>query len=120
MDDRQGAKPIQFRQTVVRENQIGRRGGEFVAQFTFGSDARHEEIKAVSALTSLKSTIGMIGGPALAGIAIASIGLSEQKAKEQGIEIKVGRFPFYGNDSHFYTCPFSKIMTLNSILVPGL
>src|ERR1700733_4643275 len=59
MDDRQGAKPIQFRQTVVRENQIGRRGGEFVAQFTFGSDARHEEIKAVTTqLTLDQSGIG--------------------------------------------------------------
>jgi hypothetical protein len=48
VDDCQGPKPIQFRQTVVRENQIGRRGGEFVAQFAFGPDARQEEIEAVT------------------------------------------------------------------------
>jgi dihydrolipoamide dehydrogenase len=28
---------------------------------------------------------------------IASIGLTEKKAKEQGLDIKVGRFPFIGN-----------------------
>ncbi len=28
---------------------------------------------------------------------IASIGLTEEKAKEKGMEIKVGRFPYYGN-----------------------
>ena len=28
---------------------------------------------------------------------VASVGLTEAKAKEQGIEVKVGRFPFIGN-----------------------
>jgi dihydrolipoamide dehydrogenase len=28
---------------------------------------------------------------------IASVGITEAKAKEQGLEIKVGRFPFLGN-----------------------
>jgi dihydrolipoamide dehydrogenase len=28
---------------------------------------------------------------------IASVGLTEQKAKEQGFDIRVGRFPFIGN-----------------------
>jgi MFS family permease len=36
----------------------------------------HEEIKSVSALSALKSTISMIGGPAAAGIAIANFGLT--------------------------------------------
>lgn len=36
----------------------------------------HHEIESVSVLASLKSTVGMIGGPAVAGICISSFGLS--------------------------------------------
>lgn len=36
----------------------------------------HEEIQAVSVLAMFRSTVGMIGGPAVAGISIASLGLS--------------------------------------------
>ena len=35
----------------------------------------HEEIKATSVLSMFRATVGMIGGPAIAGISIASLGL---------------------------------------------
>lgn len=37
---------------------------------------KHEEIQATSVLAMFRSTIGMIGGPAVAGISIASLGLA--------------------------------------------
>lgn len=36
----------------------------------------HEEIQSTSVLVMFKSTVGMIGGPAIAGICIASLGLA--------------------------------------------
>lgn len=36
----------------------------------------HEEIQATSVLSMFRSTVGMIGGPAVAGICIASLGLA--------------------------------------------
>lgn len=36
----------------------------------------HEEIQATSVLSMFKSTVGMIGGPAVAGICIANLGLA--------------------------------------------
>lgn len=36
----------------------------------------HEEIQATSVLNMFRSTVGMIGGPAIAGICIASLGLA--------------------------------------------
>lgn len=40
---------------------------------------------------------GSIAGCTYCHPQIASVGLTEAKAKEQGLEIKVGRFPFIGN-----------------------
>lgn len=37
---------------------------------------KHHEIQSVAILTTFKGTVGMIGGPALAGIVIASMGLT--------------------------------------------
>ena len=40
---------------------------------------------------------GSIAGCTYCQPQVASVGLTEQKAKEQGLDIKVGRFPFIGN-----------------------
>jgi dihydrolipoamide dehydrogenase len=40
---------------------------------------------------------GMIPGCTYCHPQVASVGLTETKAKEQGLQIKIGRFPFAGN-----------------------
>jgi dihydrolipoamide dehydrogenase len=40
---------------------------------------------------------GKIPGCTYCNPQVASVGITEQKAKEQGLDIRVGRFPFVGN-----------------------
>ncbi|HRK97241.1 MAG TPA: dihydrolipoyl dehydrogenase [Alphaproteobacteria bacterium] len=63
--------------------------------------ASHEGIVCVEKLAGLKNVHplnkGQIPGCTYAHPQVASVGLTEAKAKEAGYEIKVGRFPFMGN-----------------------
>lgn len=62
--------------------------------------ASHEGVICVEAIAGLKPhpmDKSNIPGCTYCHPQIASIGLTEAKAKEQGYELKVGRFPFVGN-----------------------
>ncbi|MCC7346427.1 MAG: dihydrolipoyl dehydrogenase [Variibacter sp.] len=62
--------------------------------------AEHEGIICVEAIKGLKShpmDKGLIPGCTYCQPQVASVGLTEAKAKEAGRDIRVGRFPFIGN-----------------------
>lgn len=63
--------------------------------------ASHEGIICIEKIAGLKDVHPLdksgIPGCTYSMPQIASIGLTEKKAKEQGLDIKVGRFPFVGN-----------------------
>ncbi len=62
--------------------------------------AEHEGVICVEAIKGLHPhpmDKAMIPGCTYCQPQVASVGLTEAKAKEQGIEIRVGRFPFVGN-----------------------
>jgi dihydrolipoamide dehydrogenase len=62
--------------------------------------ASHEGVVCIEAIAGLKPhpfTTENIPGCTYCRPQVASVGLTEQKAKESGREIKVGRFPFIGN-----------------------
>ena len=62
--------------------------------------AEHEGVICVEAIKGLKPHAmekNRIPGCTYCHPQIASVGLTEKKAKEQGREIRVGRFPFMGN-----------------------
>jgi dihydrolipoamide dehydrogenase len=62
--------------------------------------AMHEGVVCVEAIKGLKphaTEKNRIPGCTYCAPQIASVGLTEKKAKEQGRDIRVGRFPFIGN-----------------------
>ncbi|HXW71139.1 MAG TPA: dihydrolipoyl dehydrogenase [Methylocella sp.] len=62
--------------------------------------AEHEGVICVEAIAGLAPhplDKSMVPGCTYCSPQIASVGLTEAKAREQGYEIKVGRFPFIGN-----------------------
>ena len=62
--------------------------------------AMHEGVVCVEAIKGLKPHAidkNRIPGCTYCAPQIASVGLTEKKAKEQGREVRVGRFPFVGN-----------------------
>jgi len=63
--------------------------------------ASHEGVIAVEKIAGLKNLHPMdkdnIPGCTYCQPQVASVGLTEEKAKEQGYKVKVGRFPFMGN-----------------------
>jgi dihydrolipoyl dehydrogenase len=62
--------------------------------------ASHEGVTCVEAIAGLKPhpfETGNIPGCTYSRPQVASVGLTEAKAKEGGREVKVGRFPFIGN-----------------------
>jgi dihydrolipoamide dehydrogenase len=63
--------------------------------------AEHEAVITVETIAGLKGVHGLeksrVPGCTYCEPQIASVGLTEAKAKEQGRDIKVGRFPFVGN-----------------------
>ncbi len=62
--------------------------------------ASHEGVICVEKIAGEKThplNTGNIPGCTYCRPQVASVGLSEAKAKEQGHEVKVGRFPFIGN-----------------------
>ena len=63
--------------------------------------AEHEAVITVETIAGLKGVHGLdklkVPGCTYCEPQVASVGLTEAKAKEAGREIKVGRFPFVGN-----------------------
>ncbi|HEY8579477.1 MAG TPA: dihydrolipoyl dehydrogenase [Beijerinckiaceae bacterium] len=62
--------------------------------------AEHEGVLCVEAIKGLHPHAmekTMIPGCTYCHPQVASVGLTEAKAKEQGLQVKVGRFPFQGN-----------------------
>jgi dihydrolipoamide dehydrogenase len=62
--------------------------------------ASHEGVTCIEAIKGLKPHAmdkSRIAGCTYCFPQIASVGLTEKKAKEQGREVRVGRFPFLGN-----------------------
>ena len=62
--------------------------------------AEHEGVLCVETIKGLPAHAmdkGKIPGCTYCQPQIASVGITEAKAKEQGIEVRVGRFPFAGN-----------------------
>ncbi len=62
--------------------------------------AEHEGVICVEAIKGLHShpmDKAMIPGCTYCHPQVASVGLTEAKAKEQGLKVKIGRFPFAGN-----------------------
>jgi dihydrolipoamide dehydrogenase len=63
--------------------------------------AEHEGVICVEAIKGLNNVHpmdkGKIPGCTYCNPQIASVGITEAKAKEQGLDIRIGRFPFVGN-----------------------
>jgi len=62
--------------------------------------AEHEGVVCVETIAGMKThplDKSKIPGCTYCNPQVASVGLTEKKAREAGIEVKVGRFPFMGN-----------------------
>ncbi len=75
--------------------------GDVVGAPWLAHKASHEGVM-VAELIAGKNTVHPVRPEAIAGCTycqpqVASVGLTEAKAREKGFEIKVGRFPFIGN-----------------------
>ncbi len=73
--------------------------GDIVPGSPLAHKASYEGKVAAEAISGEKSEVDYIGMPAVAFVEpeLASVGLSEDEAKEQGYEVKVGKFPFAAN-----------------------
>ncbi len=75
--------------------------GDVVAGPWLAHKASHEGVICVEKIAGVKDVHPLdrsgIPGCTYSLPQVASIGLTEAKAKEQGLDIKVGRFPFMGN-----------------------
>ncbi|WP_411818154.1 dihydrolipoyl dehydrogenase [Hyphococcus sp. DH-69] len=75
--------------------------GDLVGAPWLAHKASHEAIICVEKIAGEKDVhplnTSLIPGCTYSNPQIASVGLTEAKAKEQGIKVKVGRFPFNGN-----------------------
>ncbi len=74
--------------------------GDLVAPPWLAHKASHEGVLCVEKIVG-KSVhpmdVSLIPGCTYSHPQIASVGLTEQAAKEQGLKVKIGRFPFIGN-----------------------
>ena len=75
--------------------------GDLVGAPWLAHKASHEGVVAVEHIAGLKGLhpldVTRVPGCTYSNPQVASVGLTEAKAKEQGYEVKVGRFPFIGN-----------------------
>jgi dihydrolipoamide dehydrogenase len=75
--------------------------GDLVGAPWLAHKASHEGVLAVEHIAGVKGLhpldVTRVPGCTYSNPQIASVGLTEAKAKEQGYEVKVGRFPFIGN-----------------------
>ncbi len=74
--------------------------GDVVGPPMLAHKAEHEGVICVEAISGLHPHVmdkAMIPGCTYCNPQIASVGLTEEKAKAAGYELRVGRFPFVGN-----------------------
>lgn len=75
--------------------------GDLVGAPWLAHKASHEGVLAVEHIAGVKGLhprdVTRVPGCTYSNPQVASVGLTEVKAKEQGYEVKVGRFPFIGN-----------------------
>lgn len=75
--------------------------GDLVGAPWLAHKASHEGVLAVEHIAGIKGLhpldVTRVPGCTYSNPQVASVGLTEAKAKEQGYELKVGRFPFIGN-----------------------
>ena len=75
--------------------------GDLVGAPWLAHKASHEGVLAVEHIAGVKGLhpldVTRVPGCTYSNPQIASVGLTEAKAKAQGYEVKVGRFPFIGN-----------------------
>ncbi|WP_156290475.1 dihydrolipoyl dehydrogenase [Oceanobacillus salinisoli] len=73
--------------------------GDIVPGAPLAHKASYEGKIAAEAISGEKSEVDYIGIPAVAFVEpeLATVGLSEDEAKEQGYDVKVGKFPFAAN-----------------------
>jgi dihydrolipoamide dehydrogenase len=75
--------------------------GDLVGPPWLAHKAMHEGVMAVERIAGLNTVhpldVTKIPGCTYSSPQVASVGLTEAKAKENGREIRVGRFPFRGN-----------------------
>lgn len=73
--------------------------GDIVAGLPLAHKASYEGIVAAEAISGKKSEIDYIGMPAVvfSDPEMASVGYTEQEAKDEGIKIKASKFPFAAN-----------------------
>lgn len=73
--------------------------GDIVPGAPLAHKASYEGKVAAEAISGKKSEVDYIGMPAVAFVEpeLAMVGLTEQQAKEQGYNVKVGKFPFAAN-----------------------
>jgi dihydrolipoamide dehydrogenase len=98
---------VKVEKTHVVVDHFGRTGepgiyaiGDLTGPPWLAHKASHEGVVCVEAIAGLNPhpfETGNIPGCTYARPQVASVGLTEQKAKETGREIKIGRFPFIGN-----------------------
>ncbi|WP_375457909.1 dihydrolipoyl dehydrogenase [uncultured Enterovirga sp.] len=92
---------------LVQTNGLGRTSvpgiyaiGDVAGAPMLAHKAEHEGVICVETIKGLPTypmDKGMIPGCTYCQPQVASVGITEAKAKEQGLDIRVGRFPFVGN-----------------------
>jgi len=100
-----GVKVDRTHVTVDEYSRTGEPGVYAIGDLTgppwLAHKAMHEGVVCVEKIAGVKGVhpmnVGNIPGCTYCRPQVASVGLTEAKAKEQGRQVKVGRFPFIGN-----------------------
>ncbi|MEO1721693.1 MAG: dihydrolipoyl dehydrogenase [Pseudomonadota bacterium] len=99
---------VQVEKTHIKTDKYSRTGvegiwaiGDIAGAPWLAHKASHEGV-AVAEMIAGKNDVHPVEPTSIPGCTychpqIASVGLTEEKAKEQGLKVKVGRFPFIGN-----------------------
>ena len=98
---------VAFERGTVKTDGLGRTNvpgiyaiGDVAGPPMLAHKAEHEGVICIETIKGLHTHAmdkGMIPGCTYCQPQIASVGITEQKAKEEGRDVKVGRFPFVGN-----------------------
>ncbi|MEO0429364.1 MAG: dihydrolipoyl dehydrogenase [Pseudomonadota bacterium] len=103
-----GKLGVQVEKTHIKTDKYSRTGvegiwaiGDIAGAPWLAHKASHEGV-AVAEMIAGKNDVHPVEPTSIPGCTychpqIASVGLTEEKAKEQGLKVKVGRFPFIGN-----------------------
>ncbi|MBM0206596.1 dihydrolipoyl dehydrogenase, partial [Micromonospora sp. STR1s_5] len=98
---------VMIERGIVKTDGLGRTNvpgiyaiGDVAGPPMLAHKAEHEGERCIDAIKGLHAEPldkGKIPGCTYCNPQIASVGITEAKAKEQGLDIRVGRFPFVGN-----------------------